>query len=153
MANFLHRVVLASILCAGLTAAPGNAAAPAGFDSAVADYNAKKLSAALSKLTAISQANPNHAQTHYYMALCYQGTNQIQLAQREYKWLYANSKDASLRYNSYLALAQIQRWSAKRNYSGQGNVYKHMQAKAHRHATVSNAKGKGGKDCDASGVT
>lgn len=101
-----------------------SAALATGIDEAIKDYQSRNYPQALSKLRDLS-GKPGQPQDkiHYYMALCYQGTNQMSQAKGEYNWVYANSKDNTLRYNAYQALQGMERWSAHRSYEGQGNTF------------------------------
>lgn len=71
------------------------------FDQAVQNYKAKRYSQAIAGFQTFSQANPSDAMSHYYMALCYQGMNQMALAKQQYEWVSANARDPNLR--SYAA--------------------------------------------------
>lgn len=103
-----------------LMAFGGNLAAA---DEAVSLYNAKQYAAALEKFKQRLLKNPRDTKSHYYSALCYQGLNQIKLAQKEYMWVYRNGDDARMKYGAWQALSGIERWSAHRDYQGQGNVF------------------------------
>ncbi len=101
------------------------AALPArtGFDKAVQDYNTHNYSRALSAFQKILGVNPQDAETHYYIALCYQALSQIAAAESEYKWVSSNSQNQSLRNNANQALQNIQAWTAHRTSSGRGNNF------------------------------
>lgn len=60
---------------------------------------------------------------HYYIAQCYQNTNQLQVAMRHYDWVASNSKDAQLRQYSDYANQTMAYYGAHRTYSGQGNYF------------------------------
>lgn len=107
-----------------------------GFNEAVSLYNSRRLPQALEKLTALARTNPNDAGVHYYMALCYQGTSQIAAAKTEYLWVYSKGNDARLKYNAWQALQQIDRWSQKRAYAGNGNNFQQMKASPYRSSST-----------------
>lgn len=109
-----------------LSALPAALAAPPGFEQAVVAFNNHQYAEALAQFKTINNAAPNDAKTHYYLGLCYQYTTQMMAAQQEYSWVYSNSTDQALRYNAWQALSQLQRWSAHRNYSGQGNDFQRV---------------------------
>ena len=93
------------------------------LDDPVHLYNQRQYASALAKFKELVRKNPKDNKSHYYMALCYQGLNQIRQAQAEYMWVYTNGTDARLKYNSWLAISNIDRWSQHRAYEGQGNVF------------------------------
>jgi hypothetical protein len=101
------------------------------YQDAVRAYNAHKYAQALGQLDKFHQQadfrDPKlkhlHELTHYYMGLCYQCLNQVNPAQQQYTWVYQNSKDARLRYNSQVAFQQLNYYQGHRKYAGQGNVF------------------------------
>lgn len=124
MAKHLLTQISVALLLTVLAIAPALAeVTPPGFSDAVAEFNARKYRSSLVKFKAVQQIAPTHAPTHYYKALAYQATNQIRCAEMEFKWLYSNSTDARLRYNSWIALKQLEKWSNNRAYNGQGNNF------------------------------
>ena len=92
------------------------------FDKAVAAYNSRQYSQALSLFQSIISQNPSDAMSHYYMGLCYQYLDQMSSAQREYSWVMDHSNNQSLRGNAQQALQQLSQWGSHREYAGQGNV-------------------------------
>lgn len=104
-------------------AAPAFAGDSPVLASAVQDYNQRKYRDALTKLDGLSRGGQANDKAHYYMALCYQGINQMATAKSEYQWVYANGRDATLKYNAWQALKSMDRWSQHRAYSGQGNNF------------------------------
>jgi tetratricopeptide (TPR) repeat protein len=121
-------LLIALLTIAPVLAAPVQPPPPPGFDAAVAEFKARHYRASLEKFKEVQQIAPNHVLTHYYKALAYQAINQIKCAEMEYKWLYQNSKDNKLRYNSWIALKQIEKWSNNRAYTGQGNNFARRRA-------------------------
>jgi thiol-disulfide isomerase/thioredoxin len=71
---------LASLLIGSATAANS---APS-FQQAVADYNAGKYSQALGEFKQFVAAYPTNAQSHYYIALCYQSMGNRAEARQEF---------------------------------------------------------------------
>ncbi len=86
------------------------AASPA-FDQAVQQYKARRYSTALSGFQTALKSNPSDAMTHYYMALCYQGVNQMAQARQEYEWVTRSSGNAQIRSFAYAGLAQLGKYS------------------------------------------
>lgn len=101
----------------------GNVTATPMFNEAVQAYNGRRYAEALKKFNSLVQSGHNTDMVHYYMALCYQGQNQISMAKAEYSLVSAQSHDPALRGNAQRALASIDRWSAHRSYEGNGNVF------------------------------
>ena len=93
------------------------------FNEGVQAYNQKQYSEALKKFKALAQSGMNTDKVHYYMALCYQGQNQIALAKAEYSLVLAQSRDSGLRSHSQRALASIDHWNLHRSYQGNGNIF------------------------------
>lgn len=125
MSRFTGLVFLTQAVAVLSTLMPAFAT-PAGFDTAVAAYNSRQYSQALSQFQTVNRSNPSDASTHYYMGLCYQYLSQMSSAQQEYAWVYTYSTDQTLRYNAYQALQQIQQWSSHRAYQGQGNNFQRI---------------------------
>lgn len=96
----------------------GTAAAPSAFDQAVQSYKAGRYSQSLAQFQAVSAANPADALSHYYMALCYQGLNQVASATQQYQWVATYSRDPSLRSMAQAGLARLAQYSARRTYGG-----------------------------------
>lgn len=83
------------------------------------NYVAGNYAGALAKL---AKAKPSPV-VYYYSGLCYQGSNQLQRAAEEYEMVLQTSKDKQLRYNSEVAIANLERYAATRTYKGQGNNF------------------------------
>jgi hypothetical protein len=83
------------------------------------NYANGNYSAALAELATLKQTPI----VYYYSGLCYQGSNQLRLAKRDFEAVLWKSKDPKLRYNSRLALAYLNRYSGTRTYKGQGNNF------------------------------
>jgi hypothetical protein len=117
------RYTFLSVVAAVSCALPVLAADNPALTQAVQDYNGRKYRDALTKLDGLSRTGQAGDKAHYYMALCYQGINQMSTARSEYTWVYQRSKDATLRYNAWQALQSLDRWSQHRAYEGQGNSF------------------------------
>lgn len=90
------------------------------FDRAVQLYKAHQFGPALTTFQAFLKTNPSDAMSHYYMALCYQGTNQMSLSRQQYEWVSAKSPNAQLRSYAAAGLGQLGKY--KTTYSGAGPV-------------------------------
>ncbi|HEY9676933.1 MAG TPA: hypothetical protein V6C76_02940 [Drouetiella sp.] len=60
---------------------------------------------------------------HYYIAQCYQNTNQTVAASMHYSWVMEKSKDPTLRRYADYANQCLAYYSGHRTYSGQGNNF------------------------------
>ena len=92
------------------------------WKSGVKQLAAKKYSEAADHFEYIDAHGGCCDETHYYLALCYQGENQTVLAQMHYQWVTSNSKNARLRQYANYANDQLAYYQAHRTYSGQGAV-------------------------------
>lgn len=81
------------------------------YAQAMSDFQARKYSAALAGFQKVASANRADIPSHYYMALCYQSTNQLALASREYQWVATYSKDPSLKSKAQAGAAQLSRYA------------------------------------------
>lgn len=93
------------------------------LQQAIKDYNQRNYKAALEKLQTLPRSGTGSDKARYYMALCYQATNQINAATAEYSAVYRESKDQTLRYNASVALHGLAKWGQHRAYSGNGNNF------------------------------
>ncbi len=107
-------------------AGPSLAGENPALTQAVQDYNSKKYRDALTKLDGLSRSGKANDKAHYYMALSYQGINQMATAKSEYMWVYSKSADNTLRYKAWQALQSMERWSQHRSYEGQGNDFNRL---------------------------
>lgn len=111
-------VILApACLAANLTSLPL-------FKEGVQAYNNRSYSEALKKFNVLIQSGHDSDMVHYYMALCYQGQNQIAQAKSEFSLVSTQSTDPGLRANAQRALASIDKWSAHRSYQGNSNIFR-----------------------------
>ncbi len=86
-----------------------------GFEQAVQNYKARKFPQALAGFRNELRSRPSDPMTHYYMALCYQGMNQISLAKQEYQIVMAGNDP---RLKNYAASGLTQLGQYKSTYSG-----------------------------------
>lgn len=91
----------------------GALASNPAFDQAVQNYKARQYTQALVGFQTVLKANPMDTASHYYLALCYQGMNQISLAKQQFEWV-AGSKDPQLRAYAASGLAQLQKFPTSR---------------------------------------
>jgi len=82
-------------------------AAPSGFAEGVKAYNARQYSVALGHFNAAARTAPRDPSVHYYMGLCYQGTNQMSLARQQYEWVASQGANPGLRGQALAALGQL----------------------------------------------
>lgn len=104
----------AGSLALGLIAVLPSYAADANYQQALADFQAKKYSSALTGFQKVASSNRADVLSHYYMALCYQNTNQMGLAAREYQWVATYSKDPALKTKAGAGAAQLSRYQTSR---------------------------------------
>lgn len=136
MRKSIFIVFAAFLICQGLShAAPVTDIA---VDQAIKDYRAHRYAECMEKLNNLLAQGQNTDKIHYYLALCYQGMSQIATAKGQYLWVYQNSKDPTLRYNSWKAIQDLERWSAHRNYSGNGNNFQRFGTPLRRAPVVAN---------------
>jgi thiol-disulfide isomerase/thioredoxin len=113
--NSLAKAFLATALT--LIVASPTQAVPTQFNQAVANYKARKYLKALQGFQQVAKKYPTDAQTQYYIALCYQGMNQVAQAKQHYAWVAQSSRDARLRGQAQLALSQLDHYAAVRSNS------------------------------------
>lgn len=65
--------------------------------AAIQAYNQRKYNEAIGQLRGIIASQPGNATAHYYMALSYQGLNQMTMAMKEYEWIANYGNDPTLR--------------------------------------------------------
>ena len=86
--------------------------ADAVYAQAMSDFQARRYPAALAGFQKVAAANRADIPSHYYMALCYQSTNQLALASREYQWVATYSKDPALKSKAQAGAAQLSRYAS-----------------------------------------
>lgn len=89
--------------------------APPGFDDGVKAYNSRQYSNALARFQQVARSAPSDALNRYYMGLCYQGLNQFALAKQQYEYVYATSRDSSLRASCSRALSGLGRYQSQKS--------------------------------------
>ena len=92
------------------------------MDDAVKSYKDRKLAQSLAQFKQIHDAGTCNELIHYYMALCYQGLNQINMARQEYTNV-TKGKVPGLKAMSQNALNSLNRWGQHRSYEGNGNNF------------------------------
>jgi tetratricopeptide (TPR) repeat protein len=131
LARKLSAACLAAILAAPvyLPAAAGRPVRvsaedpPAAVQKAAQLYGAGSYAEALAILDQVGGVEADNPYTRYYKALCCQGLNQIEAAQKEYYWLYQFSSNADIRYKAWQGLKGLERYRKHRAYAGQGNTF------------------------------
>ncbi len=119
MLNRKHLAAAFASLCLMQTASfAGNLTAPK-MDEAVKSYKDRQYAQSLAQFRQLHNSGTCNELIHYYMALCYQGMNQISSARTEYATVM-KGRSTALRQNAQYALSQIDRWNRHRSYSGNG---------------------------------
>jgi thioredoxin-like negative regulator of GroEL len=108
----LQNLVVAGIILS--LSGPALAAQDAATTEALALYTGGKYSQALAKFEAISAKNPKDAITHYYMALCLHGLNQVARASSEYQLAINNTRSAKLKDMAQKGQESLNRYSNTR---------------------------------------
>lgn len=85
-------------------------AAPAAFADGVKAYNARQYSVALGYFGEAARTAPSDPSVHYYMGLCYQGTNQMSQARQQYEWVATQGSNPALRGQALAALGQLSQY-------------------------------------------
>jgi thiol-disulfide isomerase/thioredoxin len=83
------------------------------YKRAVLNYQAHHYSSALADLERLEAAYPTNAMVRYYRALCYQGTNQITLAKKDFEWVAANCPDAKVKQLGAIGLRNLGSYRAQ----------------------------------------
>lgn len=89
---------------------PVQAADPT-YQQAMSDFQARRFGPALAGFQKVAATNRSDILSHYYMALCYQSTNQLALAAREYQWVATYSKDPALKGKAQAGAAQLSKYA------------------------------------------
>jgi len=93
------------------------------YKEAVATFMNKKYADALGKFQTLDKNGFCCDMVHYYIAQCYQYTNQVNPAMSNYEWVSVYSKDPRLIYYANGAYEQLAYYNGHRTYSGQGNNF------------------------------
>jgi thiol-disulfide isomerase/thioredoxin len=92
------------------------------YKRAVLNYQAHHYSSALADLERLEAAYPTNAMVRYYRALCYQGTNQISLAKKDFEWVATNCPDAKVKQLGAIGLRNLGAYRSQvTGYVGTGN--------------------------------
>ena len=95
----------------------------ARYKEAVTQFGEKNYAAALNGFQALDSSGYCCDLVHYYIAQCYQLTNQTVAAQMHYNWVLSYSKDNYLKQCSEYANQTLAYYSNHRSYGGQGNNF------------------------------
>jgi len=98
------------------------ASAPA-YRQAVHTFMDQKYSKALEQFQALDKNGFCCDMVHYYIAQCYQYTNQVNPAMLHYECVSTYSKDPRLVYYADGAYRQLEYYNGHRTYAGQGNNF------------------------------
>ena len=93
------------------------------YKAGVGFFNKKDYAAALACFQLLDGDGFCCDTIHYYIAQCYQNTNQTVAAQQHYDWVLNKSKDPTLRSYAEYANSTIAYYSSHRTYAGQGNRF------------------------------
>lgn len=102
----------------------------ATLEEAISKYNGRQYGECLAKCRQLLPTGKATDKVHYYMGLSYVALTQVDAARTEYMWVYDHSKDKTLRYNAWLGLQNLQRYSIKRAYSGSTTSGSHHSARS-----------------------
>lgn len=145
----MTRMLLSLAVSVGIALSSNNFAEAANitsgsalFSEGVTAYQSRHYAEALSKFTELVKNGQGGEMVHYYMALCYQGLNQIAKAKAEYSLVSASARDPALRVNAQQGLNSIERWSQHRSYQGNGNYFQ-------RNSMISSRSGAWGRPMGA----
>ncbi len=118
MVKVVSRILLASTALLTVIAIPCFVfAANAAYDQAIGAYKARNYRGAIQGFQTVLKSNPSDPMAHYYLALCFQGTNQMALARQEYTWV-SSCNNAQLRSYAASGLANLSKYPS--SYSGSG---------------------------------
>lgn len=93
------------------------------FKEAIGYFQKKNYADALKDFQILDSSGFCSDTVHYYIAQCYQNTNQTVAAEQHYGWVLERSKDATLRRYAEYANQCLAYYSGHRTYSGQGNNF------------------------------
>jgi hypothetical protein len=95
-------------------ASPASAADDPATTAALDLYKAGKYGPALAQFETILKKKPNDAVTHYYMALCLHGMNQVARASSEYQLTIKNTRNPKLKEMAENGQESLNRYSSNR---------------------------------------
>lgn len=114
--KFVPIVAIAALLAMVPAVAPSLAAPAAlpGFNEGVAAYNARRYSQAVSYFSQALKVSPSDPTTHYWLALAYQGMNQMTLAKQHFAYVAQCGSNRALAAQASLALNNLGRYQTAR---------------------------------------
>jgi hypothetical protein len=93
------------------------------FKDAIGSFQKKDYAEALKNFQVLDSTGFCSDTVHYYIAQCYQNTNQTVAAEQHYNWVLEKSKDVTLRRYAEYANQCLAYYSGHRTYNGQGNNF------------------------------
>ncbi|MBI2810144.1 MAG: hypothetical protein HYX67_04860 [Candidatus Melainabacteria bacterium] len=93
------------------------------YKEAVGYFQKKNYAAAMKDFQVLDSTGYCSDMVHYYIAQCYQNTNQTVAAGQHYDWVLGKSKNPTLRRYAEYANQCIAYYSGHRTYGGQGNNF------------------------------
>jgi hypothetical protein len=93
------------------------------YKDAIGAFQKKDYADALKNFQVLDSTGFCSDTVHYYIAQCYQNTNQTVAAEQHYNWVLERSKDVTLRRYAEYANQCLAYYSGHRTYGGQGNNF------------------------------
>lgn len=93
------------------------------YKEALDFFNKKNYAAAMTDFQTLDSTGFCCDLVHYYIAQCYQNTNQTIAAAQHYGWVLEKSKDPTLRRYADYANQCLAYYAGHRTYGGQGNNF------------------------------
>jgi hypothetical protein len=93
------------------------------FKEAIGFFQKKNYADALKDFQVLDSTGFCSDTVHYYIAQCYQNTNQTVAAGQHYNWVLEKSQDPNLRRYAEYANQCLAYYSGHRTYGGQGNNF------------------------------
>jgi len=98
-------------------------AANPNYKEAIKFFNDKNYAASLAYFQKLDSTGYCCDLVHYYIAQCYQNTNQTIAASQHYNWVLEKSNDERLKTYADYANQTMAYYDAHRTYAGQGNNF------------------------------
>lgn len=95
------------------------------YKQALSAFQVKNYAVALQDFQKLDSSGYCCDMVHYYIAQCYQNTNQTIAASQHYNWVSERSSDPTLRAYADYANQTMAYYNAHRTYAGQGNNFSH----------------------------
>lgn len=108
---------LALLVLPGAVQEAAMAAPLPGFNEGVAAYNARRYSQAVSYFSQALKVSPADPTAHYYLALAYQGLNQMTQARQHYAFVAQCGGNRALAAQASVALNNLGRYQPSRSGS------------------------------------